>query len=86
MAAVEVIRILIVLLAVASVNEAFRLRARFPRPQRQELGHHAKRHICRYCIYETRTIRQKASQASSETSILIHNRLLTNKRLPVCKF
>jgi len=54
-------RIAIVIFAVISVSEAFRLRARFPRPQGKDFGHHAKRHVCRYCNYETRTIRQKAS-------------------------
>lgn len=80
MAAVEVIRILIVLLALASVNEAFRLRARFPRPQRQELGHHAKRHICRYCIYETRTIRQKLDHFNFQTNRTFLQRYLIARK------
>lgn len=61
MAVAELCRIAVVLLAVISVSEAFRLRARFPRPQERDFEHHAKRHICRFCIYETRTLRQKVS-------------------------
>ena len=62
MAVAEFCRIVVVLLAVASVSEAFRLRARFPRPQESDFKPHAKRHLCRFCIYETRTFRQKVSK------------------------
>ncbi|KAL9973435.1 hypothetical protein ACROYT_G019896 [Oculina patagonica] len=59
MAVAELCRIAVVLLAVISITEAFRLRARFPRPQERDFEHHAKRHVCRFCIYETRTLSQK---------------------------
>lgn len=61
MAGVEFCRIVVVIVAVITISEAFRLRARFPRPQGKDFEHHAKRHVCRYCNYETRSIRQKAS-------------------------
>ena len=59
MAAVKICRIVIFILAVFSVGEAFRLRARFPRPQSKDFRHHAKRYVCRYCNYDTKTFRQK---------------------------
>lgn len=61
MVAAELCKIVVAALAIISVGEAFRLRARFPRPQGKDFDHHAKRHLCKFCIYETRTFRQKVS-------------------------
>ncbi|PFX19876.1 lysosomal Pro-X carboxypeptidase-like [Stylophora pistillata] len=60
MAAFEVFcRITFFFLVVISASDAFRLRARFPRPQGKDFGLHAKRQLCPFCIYETKTFRQK---------------------------
>lgn len=61
MVAAELCKIVVAVLAIISVGEAFRLRARFPRPKGKDFEHHAKRHLCKFCIYETRTFRQKVS-------------------------
>lgn len=68
MAFVGFCRIVFVFLAFVFVTEAFRLRARFPRPQSRDFRHHAKRHMCRYCNYETRTIRQKLDHFNFRTN------------------
>ena len=52
-------RITLLFLVVISASDAFRLRARFPRPQGKDFGLHAKRHLCPFCIYETKTFSQK---------------------------
>ncbi|XP_027053816.1 lysosomal Pro-X carboxypeptidase-like [Pocillopora damicornis] len=52
-------RITLLFLVVISASDAFRLRANFPRPQGKDFGLHAKRHLCPFCIYETKTFSQK---------------------------
>lgn len=80
MAAVKICRIVIFILAVFSVGEAFRLRARFPRPQSKDFRHHAKRYVCRYCNYDTKTFRQKLDHFNFKTNqTFLQRYLITTK-------
>ena len=81
MVAAELFKIVVLVLAVISVGEAFRLRARFPRPQGKDFDHHAKRHSCKFCIYETRTFRQKVSDPWLVSMVLFLLHISQNSRL-----
>lgn len=73
-------RAVILILAALSMSEAFRLRARFPRPQSKDFRHHAKRYVCRYCNYETRSFRQKLDHFNFKTNQTFLQRYLISTK------